>query len=78
MVITSQASVDPRRLDCGGHIRCPVLEHVKCPVAQTRVLVNPRGGNGVAKRAEDRTPVVFEDAYSMWTVRRLTQEQAAE
>ena len=33
---------------------------------------------GVAKRAEDRRLMVFEDAYSMWTERRLTQEQVAE
>lgn len=30
---------------------------------------------GVAKLAEDGRLMVFEDAYSMWTERRLTQEQ---
>ena len=32
---------------------------------------------GVAKLSEDRRTVVFEVAYSMWTERRLTREQAA-
>ena len=31
----------------------------------------------IAKRAEDWRLMVFKDAYSMWTERRLTQEQAA-
>ena len=33
---------------------------------------------GVAKRKEDRRLMMFEDAHSMWTEGRLTQEQAAE
>ena len=33
---------------------------------------------GVAKRKEDRRLMMFEDAHSMWTGGRLTQEQAAE
>ena len=32
---------------------------------------------GVAKLAEDRRLMVFEDAYSMWSEKRLTQERAA-
>ena len=31
---------------------------------------------GVAKRREDRRLIMFEDAHSMWTEGRLTQEQA--
>ena len=33
---------------------------------------------GLAKRKEDRRLMLFEDTYSMWTERRLTQAQAAE
>ena len=33
---------------------------------------------GVARRKQDRRLAVFEDTYSMWTERRLTQAQAAE
>lgn len=33
---------------------------------------------GLAKRREDRRLMLFEDTYSMWTERRLTQAQAAE
>ena len=33
---------------------------------------------GVAKVAENRRLLVFEDVNEMWTERRLTQEQAAE
>ena len=33
---------------------------------------------GVAKRREDRRLMMFEDANSMWTGGRLTQEQEAE
>ena len=33
---------------------------------------------GVAKRKEDRRLMMFEDAHSMWTGGRLTQEQVAE
>ena len=32
---------------------------------------------GVAKVVEQRRLMVFEDAYSMWSEKRLTQEQAA-
>ena len=32
---------------------------------------------GLAKRREDRRLMLFEDTYSMWTERRLTQAQAA-
>ena len=33
---------------------------------------------GLAKQREDRRLMLFEDTYSMWTERRLTQAQAAE
>lgn len=33
---------------------------------------------GLAKRREERRLMLFEDTYSMWTERRLTQAQAAE
>ena len=32
---------------------------------------------GVARRKQDRRLEVFEDLYTMWTERRLTQAQAA-
>ena len=33
---------------------------------------------GLANRSQERRLMLFEDAYSMWTERRLTQGQAAE
>ena len=60
-------------------IRCPLLEQKKCPVyKEAPVSLPERERLGRASLLEEKRKMLFEDVYSVWKERRLTQEEAAQ